>query len=105
MQISETQRLDLAARFSAPSAKPPTNETAGSDAEHEAFNSFVGEVFFGQMLEAMRKTQGEPAYFHGGRAEEVFQGQFDQLLTQELSEASAPQVADPMYRLFSLNRR
>ena len=40
----------------------------------EAFDSFVGETFYGQMLKEMRKTVGKSAYFDGGRAEEIFRG-------------------------------
>ncbi len=70
----------------------------------EAFNDFVGQTFFGQMLGAMRKTIGKPAYMHGGRAEEVFQGQLDQVLAEKLSDASAESFADPMWELFNLPR-
>jgi len=49
------------------------------------------------MLKAMRATVGKPAYFHGGRAEEVFQGQLDQQLAEHLTEASAAKFAEPMF--------
>ena len=62
------------------------------------FRQFVGEMFFGQVLKAMRSTQQEPAYFHGGRAEEVFQSQLDQVLAEEMTEARAHEIADPMFR-------
>ena len=64
----------------------------------KTFRMFVGEAFFGQMLEAMRSTQGKPAYFHGGRAEEVFRGQLDQALAEVMTESSAERIADPMFR-------
>jgi hypothetical protein len=53
----------------------------------------------------MRKTQHKSAYFHGGRGEEVFQQQLDQVLTEKLSHASADKLAGPMYELFMMNRR
>ena len=68
------------------------------------FDTFVGEAFYGQMLASMHKTVGKPAYFHGGRAEEVFQGQLDQILSTKLTEASAHQFTGPMFELFSLSR-
>jgi hypothetical protein len=49
------------------------------------------------MLKAMRATVGKPAYFHGGRAEEVFQGQLDQHLAEHLTEASAARFTEPMF--------
>ena len=70
----------------------------------EAFDSFVGQTFFSQMLSSLRETVDKPAYFHGGRAEEVFQGQLDQMLSEKISEASAEQFAQPMFELFMLQR-
>jgi hypothetical protein len=69
----------------------------GLDELREQFTQFVGETFFGQMIKSMRATTGKPAYFHGGRAEEVFQGQLDQKLAEHLTEASAERFAEPMF--------
>jgi Rod binding domain-containing protein len=71
----------------------------------KAFDSFVGETFFGQMLSSMRKTVGKPAYFYGGRAEEIFRGQLDQELAAEMTKASANTFTGPMFDLFMLNRK
>jgi Rod binding domain-containing protein len=68
-----------------------------SDEVRDKFTQFVGEAFFGQMTKAMRSTVGKPAYFYGGRAEEVFQGQLDQTMAQHLTKASASKFADPMF--------
>ena len=89
---------------------PPGLSAAGkgdatkNDGEtREAFDSFVGQLFFGQMLKAMRKTVGKPAYFHGGQTEEIFQQQLDQVLGEKLSEASRHQFSGPMFDLFMAN--
>lgn len=74
-------------------------------AGREVFRQFVGETVFGQMLSSMRKTVDKPAYFHGGRAEEVMQGQLDQQLAAEVAKSSADRFADPMYELFMLQQR
>lgn len=68
----------------------------------KTFQAFVGQAFFGQMLKAMRKTVGKPAYFHGGRAEEIFQQQLDQVLGERLAKASGDALSEPMYELFRL---
>jgi len=98
-----------AALASAPtSPTPPSSLTgpAGDDAElRGTFQQFVGETFFGQLLQAMRKLTDKPAYFHGGRAEEIFQQRFDQLLAQKLAQSSSAQIAEPMYELFALGRK
>lgn len=70
----------------------------------DAFTDFVGQTMFGSMLASMRKTVGKPAYMHGGRTEEVFQQQLDQRIVEELTDASADKIADPMFDLFNLQR-
>lgn len=77
----------------------------GSEELREAFQDFVGQTLFGSMLASMRKTVGKPAYLHGGRTEEVFQKQLDQYIVEDLTESSAETIADPMFELFSLQRR
>jgi hypothetical protein len=70
------------------------------DALRQAFDRFVGETFYGQMIGSMRKMTGKPAYFHGGRAEEVFQSQFDQTLAERLAASNAHSFTGPMFRQF-----
>ena len=84
-----------------------TSESGTSDPSEiqEAFTDFVGQTLFGSMLASMRKSVGKPAYMHGGRTEEVFQKQMDQKIVEELTEASADQIAQPMFELFNLQRR
>lgn len=85
-------------------AASPGAAPSGASPVREAFDAFVGEVFYGQMLKAMRDTVGRPAYFHGGRAEEIFQGQLDQMLSEKLAESTAGQFTGPMFELFNLRR-
>ena len=88
------------------SAAPRAPQAAAEDAElRKAFDSFVGEAFYSQMLKSMRKTLGKPAYFHGGRAEEIFQQQLDQVLAEKLGSSSAEKLSGPMYELFTLGRK
>ena len=97
-------RSNLAA--AKPTSPAPIKFKSGKDAElRKAFNSFVGQTFFGQMLKAMRKTVGKPAYFHGGRAEEIFRQQLDQVLGEKLSRASGEKFSGPMFELFRLARK
>lgn len=84
----------------------PGSPDAPDDNEHlrKTFYSFVGQTLFGQLLQAMRKTVGRPAYFYGSRVESIFQRQLDQLLAERISDASADRLAEPMFELFSLRR-
>lgn len=72
-------------------------QTGTENELREKFTQFVGETFYGQMFKAMRSTVGKPAYFNGGRAEEVFQGQLDQTMAQELTKSTAATFAEPMF--------
>ena len=71
-----------------------------SDELRKAFQDFVGQTLFSQMIGSMRATTQGAAYFNGGQAEKIFQGQLDQLLSEKLSEASAAKISDPMFKLF-----
>ena len=71
----------------------------------EVFQDFTAGQFYGQMLKALRSTQGEAAYFHGGTAEEIFQGQMDQLIAEDLARHHGAQFSEPMFRLFESQLR
>lgn len=76
---------------------PLVKPGASQEELHEKFTQFVGETFYGQMFKAMRSTVGKPAYFNGGRAEEVFQGQLDQTMAQSLTKSTADTFTEPMF--------
>jgi Rod binding domain-containing protein len=103
---ANTARSNVMEAAGQPAAKSPAG-SAGTDNPklRKAFDSFVGESFYGQMLKSMRTTVGKPAYFYGGHAEEIFTQQLDQVLSRKLSEASADKFTGPMYQLFTMGRR
>ena len=84
--------------------KTPTDIVAnqgGSSELRDAFNDFVGQTFYSQMLSTLRKSVQKSEYFDGGRGEEVFQGQLDQVIVEKLSDASAGNFTGPMFDLFA----
>ena len=88
------------------SAAPKPPAAQAKDAQlHQAFNAFVGQTFYGQMLQAMRKTVDKPAYFHGGNGEEIFQRQLDRVVGEKLANANGSQLSGAMYRLFTMARK
>ncbi|QDT67763.1 flagellar rod assembly protein/muramidase FlgJ [Planctomycetes bacterium MalM25] len=99
--VNPTQASDLS-----PVSKPASlqgapatrGESAVAQARElkEAFGQFVGETFFSQMLKSMRSTVNEPAYFHGGHAEEQFQARLDQQVSQDLA-ASGGEFAEDLF--------
>ena len=76
---------------------PASKSVADAREVHDAFSAFIGETFYGQMVKSMRSTVEQPAYFHGGRAEEMFQSQLDQQLAQEWAAESGDRFAEPMF--------
>jgi Rod binding domain-containing protein len=86
-------------------AQPGTGASAEDQEKlRETFASTVGQTFFGQMMKSMRQTVGKSKYFHGGRAEEIFQQQLDQLVVEKMSRSSASPIVEPMFDQFMLNR-
>ena len=87
-----------------PLPEAPRLDNQDQEEIRNAFGSFVCQTLFGQMLKAMRKTVGEPAYFHGGRGEEIFRQQLDQVLAEKMSDACSDRFSQPMFELYSLKR-
>lgn len=88
----------------APVSTTPIPAVSDQGELRQTFDSVVGETLFGQMLKSMRSTVHKSAYFHGGRGEEVFQQQLDQVLAQKMSQSSADRISGPMFELFNLRR-
>src|SRR3954451_16498632 len=83
---------------------------SGGDAKdgnelRQAFDSFVGETFYSQMIKSMHKMHGKPAYFYGGHAEEAFQQQLDQTWSEQMTKATAHSFTGPMFDHFMLSRQ
>ncbi|MDR1290324.1 MAG: rod-binding protein [Planctomycetaceae bacterium] len=70
----------------------------------ELFHKFIGQVLFGQMLKSMRATQEKNPYFHGGRAEEIFQDELDNILVEQITKSTTKNLSDPMYNQFQRQR-
>ena len=87
-----------ATRHDAKVAKPQTEEDKKF---REVLHQVVGMTLFGQMLKSMRATQEKNPYFDGGRAEEIFQGQLDQVLVDQMTKATAKTLSDPMYKMMT----
>jgi len=78
------------------------NQTGKDSAElKEAFQKFVAGTFYKQMFKAMREGQNKPAYFHGGQAEEMFQSQLDQQISEDLATREGGGLSDTLFSAFS----
>lgn len=96
----------LSSMMPAPGSSAPAPSADGGDAKtREAFQQFVAGTFFQQMFKALRDTQQKPKYFHGGQAEEIFQGQLDQQLSEDLAKKHGDQFVGQLYDSFTHNAR
>ncbi len=103
-QSASASRGSLSAPAALTTTAPQSADSEANEQLRDAFQSFVGETLFGQMLKAARKTQRKPAYFHGGRAEETFQQQLDQVLAEKFAKSNGAAYSNAMFELFSLKR-
>ena len=69
----------------------------------QTFQDFVAGTFFKQMLKSLRRTHDKPAYFHGGRAEQVFQSQLDQQVAEDLARDRGAAFSDSLFTVFTHN--
>jgi len=70
----------------------------------EAFQDFVAGTLFKEMFKSMRRMHGEPAYFHGGQAEKMFQSQMDQQVAEDLARTDGAQFSDALFDAFQRRR-
>lgn len=98
-----------------PSAQPAALATDGTRQEtsadqaapqqaRELFQDFVGQTLYGQLLKTMWDSVPKSEYFHGGRAEEIFQSQLNQVISERMADASGDSFSDPLFDLMQLQR-
>ena len=84
---------------------PPITPAAGvassQPALRETFQDFVAGTFYKQMLKSLRQSHTQPAYFHGGQAERVFQNQLDQQIAEDLARTQGAAFAEPLFQAFA----
>lgn len=67
----------------------------------QKFQEFVAGTFYQTLLKSLRSTVHKPAYFHGGQAEEIFQGQMDQVISENLSRDQGAVFADSLFDVYA----
>jgi len=77
----------------------------GSEELRDKFNDFVAGSFFKSMLESMRKTVGKSQLIHGGRAEEIFRSQLDNILVERMANRSGGGFTEKLFEQFVLRQQ
>ncbi|QDV48977.1 rod-binding protein [Gimesia fumaroli] len=99
IQPSLNQTTLLSEAANAPKGLGQANQN--SSELKETFQDFVAGTFYKQMFKAFRSAQNKPAYFHGGQAEEMFQAQLDQQISEDLAKGQGGAFSDTLFSAFS----
>ncbi len=67
----------------------------------ETTDQVVGSVFYGTLLKTMRAGTMRGKYGHGGRGEEIFAAQLDQLLADRAGAARGYDLGDAIVKQLS----
>jgi Rod binding domain-containing protein len=71
--------------------------TADDPELREKFQDFTAGTFFKSMLKSLRSGTGKVPYLDGGHAEEVFRGQFDQTISENLARSHGGAMSGDLY--------
>lgn len=82
-------------------AAAPRSADPGDLEIRNKFQDFVAGTFYKTMLKAMRDSQRPPKYFYGGQGEQIFQGQFDQQIAEQLARQHGDDFAGPLYNAYA----
>jgi len=63
----------------------------------KAIDQLVGSVFYGAMLRSLRASTMKGDYGHGGRGEEVFQAQLDQIIAERAGQSQRYSLNNAIY--------
>lgn len=99
MQVSANKTFTLpsavasngAAWSPAPAKKPKT-------LDRQAVGEFVGNAFYGTLLKQIQEARIKGPFGHGGRGEEVFNGQLTLELAKRMGQAQNNPLTDRIYK-------
>ncbi len=64
-------------------------------------DEIVGQVFYGTLLRQLRSSSLQGKYGHGGRGEEVFQAQLDQVLAMRAGQGSNTPIGQAILKRYT----
>jgi hypothetical protein len=101
-----SQTRHLAVRMTAPGGqpvgapRPPATEAGVSKEDavlRKRLGEFVGNIFYGTLIRQMNDSSLKGAYLHGGRGEEVFQGQLGMEFATRLGRAPNDPITNKLF--------
>ena len=70
---------------------------AQADSMRDRVGEVVGQIFYGTLLREMQASKLKGRFGHGGRGEEVFQGQLGMELAMRIGRSGNNAIADRLY--------
>lgn len=67
----------------------------------EAADRIVGSIFYGTLLKALRSSSLGGEYGHGGRGEDIFQAQLDQVFAEEAGRSRSYSLSEAVARSYA----
>jgi len=92
----ELSSLDTTAAAPAPERAPRVKRDL--DRLHKVTGQVIGSVFFGTLLRSMRDSKLKGPYGHGGRGEEVFAAQLDNIYAEQVGTSMRSGISETIYR-------
>jgi len=98
-----TARADFAAGSRTQAAGEALERSSAADKEalRTDIGEFVGNVFYGTLMRAMRDSAFKGPYMHGGRGEEVFSGQLHMELAKRMGQARHDPIANSIFKAWT----
>ncbi len=75
---------------------------SGRQTVRQRVGEVVGDVFYGALLRQVQNSRLKGAYFHGGRGEDVFQGQLNIELARKIGQAGNNPIADRLTKTIQM---
>jgi len=67
----------------------------------ETVDQVLGSVFYGPLLRGVRSSSLKGSVGHGGRGEDIFQAQLDQIFAERAGQAGSGGLGDTLYDRFA----
>ena len=75
----------------------PVSSGQGDQDLRRRVGEFVGDIFYGTLIRQMHASKLKGDHFHGGRGEEVFQGQMGMELAKRMGRAANDPISNRLY--------
>lgn len=83
------------------SATPDPQKAQALSDLRDVVDRVLGSVFYGPLLRTMRSSSLKGTVGHGGRGEEIFQNQLDQVFAERAGQASSNGLGDTLFNRFA----